>query len=80
MTIAKIHDPGVITDLYYADIYKEGGEFEDWDPNDDGIFAAWGLEGVENDTIDLAPDVCVGRLACRNTKEVRNVVLNPPAP
>ena len=74
LTIAKIHDPGVITDLYYADIYKEGGEFEDWDPNDDGIFAAWGLEGVENDTIDLAPDVCVGRLACRNTKEVRNVV------
>lgn len=74
LTIAKIHDPGVITDLYYADIYKEGGEFEDWDPNDDGIFAAWGLEGVENDSIDLAPDVCVGRLACRSTKEVRNVV------
>jgi len=74
LTIAKIHDPGVITDLYFADIYKKGGEFEDWDPNDDGIFAAWGQEGVENDSIDLAPDVCVGRLACRNTLEVRNVV------
>ncbi len=74
LTIAKIHDPGVITDLYFADIYKEGGEFEDWDPNDDGIFAAWNLEGYENDTIDLEPDVCVGRLACRDEREVKNVV------
>jgi len=74
LTIAKIHDPGVITDLYYADIYKEGGEFEDWDSNDDGIFAAWNLEGYENDTIDLEPDVCVGRLACRDITEVKNVV------
>ena len=74
LTIAKIHDPGVITDLYYADIYKEGGEFEDWDPNGDGVFAAWNLEGYENDTIDLEPDVCVGRLACRDIKEVKNVV------
>ncbi len=74
LTIAKIHDPGVITDLYYADIYKEGGEFEDWDSNDDGIFAAWNLEGYVNDTIDLEPDICVGRLACRDKKEVKNVV------
>ncbi|KYK32066.1 MAG: peptidase C25 [Thermoplasmatales archaeon SG8-52-3] len=74
LTIAKIHDPGVITDLYYADIYKEGGEFEDWDSNDDGIIAAWNLEGYENDTIDLEPDVCVGRLACRDKTEVKNVV------
>ena len=74
LTIAKIHDPGTITDLYFADIYKEGGEFENWDSNGDGIFAAWNLDGYENDTIDLAPDVCVGRLACRNSIEVRNVV------
>jgi hypothetical protein len=74
LTIAKIHDPGVITDLYYADIYKEGGEFENWDSNGDGIFAAWNLIGYENDTIDLEPDVCVGRLACRDKREVKNVV------
>lgn len=74
LTIAKIHDPGTITDLYFADIYKEGGEFEDWDSNDDGIIAAWNLDGYENDTIDLEPDVCVGRLACRDKREVRNVV------
>jgi hypothetical protein len=71
----SIHDPGVITDLYYADIYREGGVFEDWDPNGDGIIAAWGRPDTENDTgLDLYPDVYVGRLACRNTREVKIVV------
>jgi hypothetical protein len=70
-----IHDPGVISDLYYADIYKEGGEFENWDPNGDGIFAAWGRPGVENDTgIDFYPDVSLGRLACTSEREVKDVV------
>ncbi len=70
-----IHDPGIISDLYYADIYREGGEFADWDPNGDGIMAAWNKPGVENDTgLDMYPDVAVGRLACRNTREVETVV------
>jgi len=70
-----IHDPGVISDLYYADIYDSNGNFSSWDPNGDGIFAAWGRPGVENDTgIDLYPDVSVGRLACTNKLEVKNVV------
>jgi hypothetical protein len=70
-----IHDPGVICDLYYADIYKDGGVFEDWDPNGDGIFASWGKPGYENDTgIDLYPDVALGRLACRNIFEVKSMV------
>ncbi|UCD14389.1 MAG: peptidase C25 [Thermoplasmatales archaeon] len=72
---SSLHDPGVISDLYYADVYKEGGVFEDWDPNGDGIFAAWGRPGVENDTgLDLIPDVALGRLACRNRREVKTVV------
>jgi hypothetical protein len=70
-----IHDPGVASDLYYADIYKEGGEFDTWDSNNDGIFAAWNKPGVENDTLpDLYPDVAVGRLACRNLNEAKTVV------
>ncbi len=72
---SDIHDPGVISDLYYADIYKDGGEFESWDTNGDGVFAAWGRDGYENDTgLDLYPDVSVGRLACRNKREVNTVV------
>ena len=70
-----LHDPGVISDLYYADIYDNESKFSSWDPNDDGIFAAWGRPNVENDTgIDMVPDVCVGRLPCRNTREVKTVV------
>ena len=77
LSFDKIHDPGVISDLYYADIYKAGGEFNDWDPNGDGIIAAWNYPdtNVTNDTgLDLYPDVIVGRLACSNIWEVRNVV------
>jgi hypothetical protein len=75
------YDPGVLCDHYYADIYKEGGDFDDWDPNEDGIICSWGKDGCVNDTghevtyqIDWDPDVSVGRLACRNIFEVRNMV------
>jgi len=72
---SSIHDPGVISDLYYADIYKEGGGFSEWDVNGDGIFASWGRPGIENDTgIDMYPDVALGRLACRSVGEVNTVV------
>ena len=71
----SIYDPGVITDLYYADIYETGGTFSTWDPNEDGYFAAWGRPNIENDTgIDLYPDVNLGRLACRNTREVKLMI------
>ena len=72
---SNIHDPGVMSDLYYADIYDGEGAFNDWDTNDDGIIAAWGMDGVDNDTgLDMYPDVSLGRLACRSEKEVRDVV------
>ncbi|MFO7678280.1 MAG: C25 family cysteine peptidase [Thermoplasmatota archaeon] len=72
---ANIFDPGAISDLYYADIYDAEGNFSCWDPNGDGIFAAWGIEGVEDDEgIDLIPDVSIGRLACRSIREVQTVV------
>lgn len=74
---SKIQDPGTMSDLYYADVYKEGGIFEDWDPNGDGIIGAWDFpnDNVENDTgIDMTPDVAVGRLACRNTRELKLVI------
>ena len=66
-------DPGYISDLYYADIYDADWNFSRWDTNDDGIFAAWKF-GLTRDLLDLDPDVFVGRLACRNTKEVATVV------
>ncbi len=68
-------DPGFITDLYYADIYKyEDGKptFDDWDSNGNGIFAEW--SELRKDNLDLYPDVYVGRLACRNEEEVTDMV------
>ena len=62
-------DDGFPSDLYYADIYKEGGEFENWDSDGDGILAEW-----PDDISDLIPDVALGRLAFSDLKEVREVV------
>ena len=70
-----LHDPGVISDLYFADIYDGTGAFSSWDPNEDGIFAAWRKPDVEDDkNIDMMPDVALGRLACRSISEVKTLV------
>ena len=64
-----------LSDLYFADIYKENGEFEDWDSNGNGIFAEWSSDSNSpDDVIDLKPDVAVGRLPCRNKCEVIAIV------
>ena len=65
-------EPGYLCDLYYADIYKEGGEFDDWDSNGNNIFAEWSGDII--DELDLYPDVTFGRLACRNKIEAKNVI------
>lgn len=60
-----------LTDLYFADVYDNTGEFDDWDSNGNGVFAEWGFMG---DKLDLKPDVAIGRLPCRTKDEVRTVV------
>jgi hypothetical protein len=64
-----------LSDLYFADVYKEDGSFEDWDSNRNGVFAEWGLDASSpGDVLDLVPDVAVGRLPCRSTEEVNAIV------
>jgi hypothetical protein len=74
-------DLGLVTDLYYADIYKEGGAFETWDSDGDGILSEWYLDDITGealetpeDIIDSMPDVAVGRLAFSDVQEVQEVV------
>jgi hypothetical protein len=67
------HDPGFISDLYFADIYDSYGNFSSWDSNNDHIYAKWTTLGGK-DKIDLYPDLYVGRLACRNTNELKIMV------
>ncbi len=64
-----------LSDLYFADVYKyEDGKlvFDNWDSNGNGKYAEWGA--LSKDILDLNPDVYVGRLACRTSMEVKNMV------
>lgn len=63
-----------ISELYYADIYDENGNFSSWDTNNNNIYGEWFGEEAEDKHIDLYPDICVGRLACRNKFEVMIMV------
>jgi hypothetical protein len=66
-------DEEFVSDLYYADIYDENGNFSSWDTNENDIFGEYNWEG-EYDDVDLEPDVYLGRIACRTSTEVTTVV------
>jgi hypothetical protein len=68
-------EPRYVSDLYFADIYDISGEFSTWDSDGDGRFGEW-KEGMrpEDKNIDLYPDVALGRIPCRNLKEVETMV------
>lgn len=57
-----------LSDLYFADIYDDKGNFSTWDTDNDNVF------GTQKDDMDLHPDVYVGRWACRNKIEVKTMV------
>lgn len=63
-----------ISDLYYADIYDAEGNFASWDDDNDGIFSEWPDNDIASDIPDLYPDVSVGRLPCRNNRDVEIIV------
>ncbi|MEF8848451.1 MAG: C25 family cysteine peptidase [Candidatus Thermoplasmatota archaeon] len=67
-------EPCYISELYYADIIDVNGSFSSWDSNDNGIYGEWKGNKAQDKNIDLRPDVYVGRLACRNKKEVKIMV------
>jgi len=77
---AVVYDPGFISDLYYADIYDNQGSFCSWDSVRDGVYGGWSHSkaldspNYPQDQIDFYPDVYLGRLPCRNTIEVQNIV------
>jgi len=65
----------ILTELYYADVYDEFGDFCSWDSDGDGKFGEVFINCPGgNDTVDLYPDVHIGRLACSNIEEVNIVV------
>ena len=73
----EFHGEGILSDLYYADIYYSGYGFSSWNTNEDGKFGQikynWSHNKIDTeivDEVDLYPDVHVGRLACRSIDEV----------
>lgn len=67
-------EPSFISELYYADIYDNNGNFSSWDTNGNGVYGEWLGSEAEDKDIDLYPDVYVGRLACSNILEVKVMV------
>ena len=63
-----------VSELYYADVYDENSNFSTWDTDGDELYGEWHGDFAQDSPINLNPDVCLGRLACINTWEVRNVV------
>ena len=65
-----------ISDLYYSDIFKYDNIsayiFDDWDSNNNGVFAEWNKEN--KDILDLYPDVHVGRIPCRYLIDANSVI------
>jgi hypothetical protein len=66
-------------DLYYADLYKQDGTFDNWDYNSNHIYGQMHGEYFTNDPIntdriDMIPDVAVGRLPARTVEDVENYV------
>jgi hypothetical protein len=71
------------SDLYYSDLAKQDGSFEDWNAHKDGFHAGYfgEVRGEKNkqdpinyDAIDYRPEIAVGRWPVDTLDEVRTVV------
>jgi len=74
------HGNGILTDLYYADIYDSSMNFASWDANQNGIFGEADFNGFppqpndDIDDVDLYADVHVGRIPCTTNDELITVL------
>lgn len=68
----EIIEPSFISDLYYADIYNSTGDFSEWNSNNNDLYAEYD-DGII-DEMDLYPDIMLGRLPCRNRRELATIV------
>jgi len=71
---SNYEEPSFVSELYYADIYDKNMEFSSWDNDNDQIYGEWDGDVAEDQPINLTPDICLGRLACIDKSEVKNVV------
>ena len=64
------------SDLYYADLYKSDGSFDNWDGNGNGLYGQFdGTSANSNiDNINWVPDVAVARVPASSIDEVSTYV------
>jgi hypothetical protein len=67
-------EPYFISDLYYADLYDEKGQFQTWDTNGNGIHGEWSGEVAIDYDISLTPEVALGRIPCSNIFQLRTMI------
>jgi len=72
-SLYSVESSGVITDLYYADVFDKNGDFCSWDSNQNGVYGEL-TPSDAIDEVDLYPDVYIGRLLCHSPEEVTVVV------
>ena len=64
------------SDLYYADLYNARGSFDNWDYDGDHLYGEaqanfpYSYDDLNQDRIDLIPDVAVGRVPASNNLEL----------
>ncbi len=63
-----------ISDLYFADIYTGEYNFSTWDTDGNNIFSDWPENSILQDTVDLYPELLVGRWPCRNELELKIII------
>ena len=87
MALDRLHAPAFDyafypSDLYYADVAKPDGAFEDWNGSREGFHAGYfgevhgekHKEGPVNfDAVDYVPELAVGRWPCSTAAEVRAI-------
>lgn len=87
MVLDRITDPAYNyafypSDLYYADLAKQDGRFEDWNAQKDSFHAGYFGEvygeyhkntRINYDDIDYRPEIAVGRWPVDNKQEILNI-------
>jgi peptidase C25-like protein len=74
------HGNGILTDLYYADLYDSNMDFSSWDANQNDVFGEAEFSGFppqsdDNiDNVDLYADVHIGRIPCTTNDELITVI------
>jgi len=69
------YEAKILSDLYFADLIDDKGNFSSWDTNYDQKYMDWYDTKNPIDTyVDFTPEIAVGRLPCRNSVEVKNMV------